>query len=86
MGSEMCIRDRSDDYYTELDGRIREEFPHKFGNQQTSGARRPAQTVASATRGTSGRNSKKVRLSKSQLTIAKKLGVPPEEYAKYVKE
>lgn len=77
---------QSDDYYTELDGRIREEFPHKFGNQQTSGARRPAQTVASATRGTSGRNSKKVRLSKSQLTIAKKLGVPPEEYAKYVKE
>lgn len=77
---------QTDDYYTELDGRIREEFPHKFGNQESSGARRPAQTVASATRGTSGRNSRKVRLSKSQLTIAKKLGVPPEEYAKYVKE
>ena len=77
---------QSDDYYTELDSRIREEFPHKFRSQQTGEARRPAQTVAPATRGTTGRNSKKVRLSKSQLTIAKKLGVPPEEYAKYVKE
>ena len=77
---------QSDDYYTELDSRIREEFPHKFRSQQTGEARRPAQTVAPAPRGTTGRNSKKVRLSKSQLTIAKKLGVPPEEYAKYVKE
>ena len=73
----------SDDYYTELDKRMSGEFPHKLNG----GSKRPAQTVASVSRNTSGRSSgKKVRLTPSQVAIAKKLGVPLEEYAKYVKE
>lgn len=79
---------QSDDYYTELDQRMAAEFPHKLGAAtKTDGNRRPAQTVAPASRGNSGRRSgKSVRLSPSQVAIAKKLGVPLEEYAKYVKE
>ena len=74
---------QSDDYYNELDRRVSEEFPHKFKEQN----RRPAQTVASASRQTTGRSGKRqVRLTPSQIAIAKKLGVPLEEYAKYVKE
>ena len=73
---------QSDEYYNELDRRI----SSKFGNQQKS-ANRPAQTVAGASRATAtGRSGKKVRLTPSQVAIAKKLGVPLEEYAKYVKE
>jgi hypothetical protein len=76
---------KSDDYYTELDRRMGDEFPHKLGN--SGGSRRPAQTVASVSRNSSGRSSgKKVRLTPSQVAIAKKLGVPLEEYAKHVKE
>ena len=76
---------KADDYYTELDRRMGEEFPHKLGN--SGGSKRPAQTVASVSRNTSGRSSgKKVRLTPSQVAIAKKLGVPLEEYAKHVKE
>jgi hypothetical protein len=74
---------QTDDYYTELDRRMRTEFPHKLNG----GSKRPAQTVASVSRSTNGRSSgKKVRLTPSQVAIAKKLGVPLEEYAKYVKE
>jgi hypothetical protein len=73
---------QSDDYYNELDRRI----SSKFGGQSKS-ANRPAQTVAGASRAVSaGRNGRKVRLTPSQVAIAKKLGVPLEEYAKYVKE
>ena len=72
----------SDDYYNELDRRINDKF--NLGEKTTS--RRPAQTVAGATRSTSGRSGKKVRLTPSQVAIAKKLGVPLEEYAKHVKE
>ena len=74
----------SDEYYSEIDKRIRLEFPHKFANNDSSGENKrpaPVQTVASAKRSTkSGR--KTVRLTPSQVTIAKKLGVPLEEYAK----
>jgi hypothetical protein len=73
---------QSDEYYTELDRRMAEEFPHKIKSQ----SKRPAQTVASASRTVSGRSGRKVRLTPSQVAIAKKLGVPLEEYAKYVKE
>lgn len=74
---------QSDEYYNELDKRMQTEFPHKLNG----GSKRPAQTVASVSRNTSGRSSgKKVRLTPSQVAIAKKLGVPLEEYAKYVKE
>ena len=75
----------SEDYYHEVDSRIRKEFPHKFEGDSTGGKRKPAQTVAPATRNVkSGR--KTVRLTQSQVAIAKKLGVPLEEYAKHVKE
>jgi len=73
----------SDEYYTELDRRISDTF----GGNAKSASKRPAQTVAGVSRSNSGRSSgKKVRLTPSQVAIAKKLGVPLEEYAKYVKE
>ena len=76
---------QSDDYYNELDNRMRDEFPHKLNN--TGSERRPAQTVAGVSRSTTGRtNSKRVKLSPTQVAIAKKLGVPLEEYAKYVRD
>jgi len=71
----------SDEYYVEIDKRIRLEFPHKFGTIESTETAKPVQTVASARRTTkSGR--KTVRLTPSQVAIAKKLGVPLEEYAK----
>ena len=73
---------QSDEYYTELDRRVSD----KFGNGGNGANRRPAQTVVGASRTVSGRSGRKVRLSPSQVAIAKKLGVPLEEYAKYVKE
>lgn len=73
----------STEYYDEVDARMREAFPHKFdGNSSTTVSRRPQQSVASATRsGSSGR--KTVRLSPSEVAIAKKLGVPLDQYAKH---
>lgn len=80
----------TDEYYDELDKRIRQAFPQKFGNGggTLNGGGRTVQTVAPASR-TSGINNaarRTVRLTPSQVAIAKKLGVPLEEYAKYVKE
>jgi hypothetical protein len=72
---------KSDDYYTEVDKRIRLEFPHKFDSSQTKETTKPTQTVASAKRSVKS-SRKTVRLTPSQVTIAKKLGVPLEEYAK----
>jgi len=73
----------SDEYYAEVDRRIRVDFPHRFGNtEKTTTA--PVQTVASANRSVKpGR--KTVRLTSSQVAIAKKLGVPLEDYAKQLK-
>ena len=78
---------QSDEYYAEIDKRIRLEFPHKFATNtvQTTNNSKPTQTVASASRAggkSSGR--KTVRLTPSQVAIAKKLGVPLEEYAKHI--
>jgi len=76
-----------DEYYDEIDKRMRAEFPHKFGDAVPQEETRPAQTVASATRSPKrGRGKNTVRLTPSQVAIAKKLGVPLEEYAKYAKE
>jgi hypothetical protein len=68
----------SDDYYNEIDFKMREYFPNKFEQEK-----RPTQTVASAGRKQEGRRT--VKLTRSQVAIAKKLGVPLEEYAKFVK-
>ena len=77
---------QSDEYYSEIDSRIRSEFPHKFeAAKKTGGGSQVASANSSASRSTKqGRRS--VKLSHSQVAIAKKLGVPLEEYAKYVKE
>ena len=75
---------QSDDYYAEVDKRIKVDFPHKFGNTSEKQSTAPVQTVASANRSVKpGR--KTVRLTSSQVAIAKKLGVPLEEYAKQLK-
>jgi hypothetical protein len=74
----------SDEYYAEVDKRIRVDFPHKFGTTENKQSTAPVQTVASATRSVKpGR--KTVKLTSSQVAIAKKLGVPLDEYAKQLK-
>ena len=82
---------QSDEYYSELDRRMAREFPHKIQSSQPQAqaqAQRPTQAVAGVSR--SGQvapaRARKVRLTPSQVAIAKRLGVPLEEYAKYVKE
>ena len=74
-----------DIYYDKLDQKLREYFPQKFSDGGSPEATKVAQPVASATRTkTSGR--RVVKLSPSQVAMAKKLGVTPEQYAKHVKE
>ena len=77
----------SEAYYSELDNRMRSEFPHKFDQKPKSngGSRKVASAEASASRNKSG-GRKSVRLSPSQVAIAKRLNVPLEEYAKYVRD
>jgi len=72
----------TDEYYSEVDKRIRLEFPHKFGNNESTTAEQPAQTVASAKRPATKGRRKTVKLTPSQVAISKRLGVPLEEYAK----
>ena len=77
----------SDEYYNQINKRMKEYFPQKFAQDTTEvkqATREPVQNVASVSRRSGGRKS--VKLTKSQVVIAKKLGVPLEEYAKYVKE
>tara|TARA_R110000751_G_scaffold90597_1_gene177773 strand:- start:164 stop:1159 length:996 start_codon:yes stop_codon:yes gene_type:complete len=74
----------SDEYYTEIDKRIRIDFPHKFDTKEVKASTKPTQTVASAKRNVNY-SRRTVRLTPSQVTIAKKLGVPLEEYAKQLK-
>ena len=75
---------QSNEYYAEVDKRIKVDFPHKFGNTEAKQTTKPVQSVASAQRSVKpGR--KTVRLTSSQVAIAKKLGVPLEEYAKQIK-
>ena len=75
---------KSDEYYAEVDKRIKIDFPHKFGKTNLETTMKPVQTVASAQRSVKpGR--KAVKLTSSQVAIAKKLGVPLEDYAKQLK-
>jgi len=77
----------SEEYYNQINKRMKEYFPHKFAQSTTEveqTTKQPVQNVASVSRRSGGRKS--VKLTKSQVVIAKKLGVPLEEYAKYVKE
>lgn len=78
---------QSDEYYNELDNRMRKEFPHKFAapTKNDTGPRvASAESTASRSKSTKGRRT--VKLTPSQIAIAKRLNVPLEEYAKYVKE
>ena len=75
----------TDDYYNEIDKRLKDYFPQKFEKDETTETtNKPVQNVAGVSRKQGGRRS--VKLTKSQVAIAKKLGVPLEEYAKFVKE
>ena len=77
----------TDEYYNQINKRMKEYFPQKFAQSTTEveqATKQPVQNVASVSRRSGGRKS--VKLTKSQVVIAKKLGVPLEEYAKYVKE
>jgi hypothetical protein len=76
---------QSEEYYTEIDRRVRSEFPHKFQTAKTTGKSQVAPAGSSASRNTKpGRRT--VKLTPSQIAIAKRLNVPLEEYAKYVKD
>jgi hypothetical protein len=89
MVEEEGFDPESDEYYTEIDNRIRQEFPHRFAPaQQTQQRQRQnVPAVAPATRSSGVSSARRsVKLTPSQVAIAKKLGVPLEEYAKYVKE
>ena len=84
---QQGIDAESDEYYNQINKRMKEYFPQKFADateEKTVAAKEPVQNVASVSRRAGGRKS--VKLTKSQVVIAKKLGVPLEEYAKYVKE
>ena len=81
------IDPKSDEYYEEIDKRIRLEFPHKFATKETVSTEntiKPVQNVASANRPSQSGRKKTVRLTPSQVAIAKRLGVPLEEYAKHL--
>jgi hypothetical protein len=75
---------QTDEYYEEVDKRIRVEFPHKFDTKETQTSK-PTQNVASVKRSAVRQGRQTVRLTSSQVAIAKKLGVPLEEYAKQIK-
>ena len=78
---EGGIDPTSDAYYAEVDKRMAENFPHKFSNEQSA----PVQQVAASSRGASGKkSSRKIKLTPSQVAIAKRLNVPLEEYAKHI--
>jgi hypothetical protein len=74
-----------EEYYSEVDRRIRLEFPHKFDSNTTQESTKPTQTVASATRASKSSGRKIVKLTPSQVAIAKKLGVPLKDYAEQLK-
>ena len=76
----------TDEYYTEVDKRIRLEFPQKFQTAKKTGGAQVAPAAASATRSTAKQGRRSVKLSPSQIAMAKRLNVPLEEYAKYVKD
>ena len=82
--NEQGYDPKTDEYYAAIDKQMRLDFPHKFAKTNSQESTKPTQTVASATRSVKpGRNT--VRLTSSQVAIAKKLGVPLEEYAKQLK-
>ena len=84
--SEEGFDPDSDEYYNEVDRRIRSEFPHKFETKKKSSGAQVASAGASASRSTTKSGRRSVKLSPSQIAMAKRLNVPLEEYAKFVKD
>jgi len=76
----------SEDYYTEVDKRMRSEFPSKFSVKKSGGGAQVASAASSASRNTNQKRTKSVRLTQRQVIMAKKLNVPLAEYAKFVKD
>ena len=76
----------TEEYYSEVDSRMRKEFPHKFQTAKKSGGGSQVASASSSASRSNKQRRRSVKLSHSQVAIAKKLGVPLEEYAKYVKE
>ena len=76
----------TEDYYSEVDKRLRTEFPHKFQKARKSGEAQVAPAGASASRTSTKQGRRSVKLSPSQIAMAKRLNVPLEEYAKFVKD
>ena len=80
---EEGVDPSSDGYYSKVDGRMKEYFPNKFSEEQSA----PVQQVAASSRGATGKkNARKVKLTPSQVAIAKRLNVPLEEYAKHIEQ
>lgn len=81
---EEGVDPHSDNYYNQVDQRIREYFPQKFSQEQSA----PAQQVAASSRGATGKknSARKIKLTPSQVAIAKRLNVPLEEYAKHIEQ
>ena len=77
---------QSDEYYSEIDRRMRSEFPHKFKTEKKSGGGSQVASAGNSASRSTKQGRRTVKLSPSQIAIAKKLNVPLEEYAKYVKE
>ena len=77
---------QSDEYYTAIDSRIRSEFPHKFESPKKSGGGSQVASAGNSASRSTKQGRRSVKLTHSQVAIAKKLGVPLEEYAKYVKD
>ena len=85
MVEEEGFDPESDEYYSEIDKRMKDEFPHKFSRKNNGNGAQVAPAAASASRNTKqGRRS--VKLTPSQISMAKRLNVPLEEYARYVKD
>ena len=85
MVEEEGFDPESDEYYSEIDKRMKDEFPHKFSRKNNGNGAQVASAAASASRNTKqGRRS--VKLTPSQIAMAKRLNVPLEEYARYVKD
>ncbi len=85
MVEEEGFDPESDEYYSEIDKRMKDEFPHKFSRKNNGNGAQVAPAAASASRNTKqGRRS--VKLTPSQIAMAKRLNVPLEEYARYVKD
>ena len=80
--NEEGFDSNSEEYYAEVDKRIRLEFPHKFDKVEESTSEQPVQNVASAKRPAKQGRRKTVKLTPSQVAISKRIGVPLEEYAK----